>query len=71
MLVTAVAGARMIVTAALPYIFMFPLLPVISKKAGEFVFKDVDIPPEVFVPGVLTILIAAFGFAKQLKEDKK
>ena len=71
MLVTSVAGARMIVTAALPYIFILPMLPTVSRKAGEFVFKDVDIPPEVFVPGVLTIVIAAFGFAKQLKEDKK
>lgn len=71
MLVTAAAGAKMIVTAALPYIFMLPMLPALSRKAGEFVFKDVDIPPEVLVPGILTILIAAFGFSKQMKDDKK
>ncbi|MCR5527875.1 MAG: TMEM198/TM7SF3 family protein [Saccharofermentans sp.] len=71
MLVTSVAGAKMITTAALPYIFMFPMLPVLSKRAGEFVFRDVSLPPEVFVPGVLTIIIAAFGFSKQLKDDKK
>lgn len=70
-LVTAVAGSRMVVTAVLPYVFMLPLLPSLSRKAGEFVFKDVDIPPEVFVPGVLTIVIAAFGFYKQIKENKK
>jgi hypothetical protein len=71
MLVTAVAGAKMITTVALPYIFMIPFMSGLSDKIGEFVFKDTKLPPEVFVPGVLLLIIASCGFVKQLKEDKK
>lgn len=71
MLVTAVAGAKMITAVALPYIFMIPFLSTVSDKIGEFVFKDTRLPPDIFVPGVLLLIIASCGFVKQLKEDKK
>lgn len=71
MLFTAVAGAKMITTVTLPYIFMIPFISGLSDKIGEIVFKGTKLPPDIFVPGVLLLIIASCGFVKQFKEDQK
>ena len=71
MLFTAVAGAKMITTVTLPYIFMIPFISGLSDKIGEIVFKGTKLPPDIFVPGVLLLIIASCGIVKQFKEDQK